>query len=88
MFEVAAEAQRRNDLPDELRGPLAAESSNALEGLEKLRAVYSGSIGYETDHIQNYEERSWIREAIESRRFFYGFDDNRKRDLLMRLTET
>src|SRR6266542_2134753 len=70
-----------------VRGPLAEESANALEGVEKLRAVYSGSIGYETDHIQNYEERSWIREAIESRRFFYGFDDNRKRELLMRLTE-
>src|SRR5215216_2356969 len=70
-----------------VRGPLAEESANALEGVEKLRAVYSGSIGYETDHIQNYEERSWIREAIESRRFFYGFDNNRKRELLMRLTE-
>jgi len=70
-----------------VRGPLVEESANALEGVEKLRAVYSGSIGYETDHIQNYEERSWIREAIESRRFFYGFDDNRKRELLMRLTE-
>ena len=32
--------------------------------------VYSGSIGYETDHIQIFEERAWLREAIESRRFF------------------
>jgi 2-oxoglutarate dehydrogenase E1 component len=71
-----------------VRGPLAEESANALEGVEKLRAVYSGSIGYETDHIQVFEERSWLREAIESRQFFYGFDDNRKRELLMRLTET
>jgi 2-oxoglutarate dehydrogenase E1 component len=70
-----------------VRGPLAAESRNALEGVQKLRAVYSGSIGYETDHIQNYEERSWIREAIEGRQFFYGFDAARKRELLERLTE-
>ncbi|MFN8505168.1 2-oxoglutarate dehydrogenase E1 component [Kouleothrix sp.] len=71
-----------------VRGPLAAESHNALEGVEKLRAAYSGSIGYETDHIQNFEERSWIREAIESRQFFYGFvSDRRRRELLMRLTE-
>ena len=70
-----------------VRGPLAAESSSALEGVEKLRRAYSSSIGYETDHINNFEERSWIREAIESRQFFYGFDDNRRRELLMRLTE-
>jgi 2-oxoglutarate dehydrogenase E1 component len=70
-----------------VRGPLAAESGNALEGVEKLRSAYSSSIGYETDHINTFEERSWIREAIESRQFFYGFDDNRRRELLMRLTE-
>ena len=70
-----------------VRGPLAAESRNALEGVEKLRQAYSGAIGYETDHIHIFEERSWIREAIESRQFFYGFSDHRKRDLLMRLTE-
>ena len=30
IFEVAAEALRRNDLPDELRGPLAAESDETI----------------------------------------------------------
>ena len=30
LFEVAAEALRRNDLPDELRGPLAAESDETV----------------------------------------------------------
>jgi aerobic carbon-monoxide dehydrogenase large subunit len=30
LFEVAAEALRRNDLPDELRGPLAAESDETI----------------------------------------------------------
>jgi len=70
-----------------VRGPLAAESANAAEGVEKLRQVYSGSIGYETDHIHNFEERTWIREAIESRRFFQTFDAERQRELLDRLTE-
>src|SRR6266545_5733979 len=72
--------------PDIVRGPLVAESRNALEAVEKLRGAYCGSIGYETDHIQIFEERAWIREAIESRHFFYGFDVERKRDLLERLT--
>ncbi len=75
-------------LPAEIvRGPLVAESRNALEGVEKLRQAYSGSIGYETDHIQIYAERAWLREAIEDRRFFQNFDTERKIELLDRLTE-
>lgn len=70
-----------------VRGPLVAGSRNALEGVQELRAAYCGTIGYETSHIQVFEERAWIREAIESRRFFYGFDEVRKRELLERLTE-
>ncbi|MCS6879889.1 MAG: 2-oxoglutarate dehydrogenase E1 component [Oscillochloridaceae bacterium] len=70
-----------------VRGPLAAESANAAEGVEKLRQIYSGPIGYETDQIQNYEERAWIRECAESRRFFGGMDADRQRELLDRLTE-
>ncbi len=70
-----------------VRGPLVLESADALEGVQKLRQVYSGLIGYETDHIQQYGERNWLREAIEGRSFFYGFDAKRKRELLERLTE-
>jgi 2-oxoglutarate dehydrogenase E1 component len=75
-------------LPAEIvRGPLVEGSRNALEAIEKLRAAYAGTVGYETDHIQIFEERAWIRDAIESRRFFQNFDAERKRDLLERLTE-
>jgi 2-oxoglutarate dehydrogenase E1 component len=73
---------------DIVRGPLVRGSANALEAVSRLRAVYSGAIGYETDHVQNYVERAWIREAIESRQFFYGLDDpERQVELLERLTE-
>ncbi|HEU5090080.1 MAG TPA: thiamine pyrophosphate-dependent enzyme, partial [Roseiflexaceae bacterium] len=70
-----------------VRGPLVAGAANALEGVQRLREVYSGQVGYETDHIQIFEERAWIREAIETRRFYYGFDAERKREILERLTE-
>jgi 2-oxoglutarate dehydrogenase E1 component len=70
-----------------VRGPLVAQSANAAEGVEKLRQIYSGPIGYETDQIQNYEERAWIRDCAESRRFFGGMDADRQRELLDRLTE-
>jgi 2-oxoglutarate dehydrogenase E1 component len=72
---------------DIVRGPLVEGSANALEAINKLRAVYSGKIAYETDHIHHYEERTWIREAIESQRFFYGLEGERRLDLLQRLTE-
>jgi 2-oxoglutarate dehydrogenase E1 component len=70
-----------------VRGPCVEGSANALEAFTRLRAAYSGSIAYETDHIHNFEERAWIREAIEGRSFFYGFDTARRRELLDRLTE-
>lgn len=70
-----------------LRSPLAAECKNALDGVNALRKLYSGSIGYESDHIQIYEERQWFHDSIETRRFFYGFTPQRKREILERLTE-
>ena len=68
-------------------GPLAEGTKNALEALGRLRQAYSGTIGYEDGHIQNPEERTWLQEAAESRRFFQDFDTDQKRQLLKRLTE-
>lgn len=68
-------------------GPLAEGAQNALEAIGKLRRAYSGPIGYEDDHVQNHEERQWIRDSVESGRFFQDFDNQRKRELLERLTE-
>jgi|GEM_PF-6196108 len=65
-----------------VRGPLVSDAGNALEAVEQLRRVYAGSIGYETDHLQIFEERAWMRETIESGSFFQNFDAERKRDLL------
>jgi 2-oxoglutarate dehydrogenase E1 component len=70
-----------------VRGPTVEGSANALEAFNKLRVAYCGPIGYETDHINSYVERTWIREAVESGRFFYGLEAQRRRDLLERLTE-
>ncbi len=68
-------------------GPLAEGAQNALEALGKLRQAYSGPIGYEDDQIQVAEERQWLVQAIESRRFFEGFGPAQKREVLERLTE-
>jgi 2-oxoglutarate dehydrogenase E1 component len=70
-----------------VRGPIVDKAANALEAVRVLREVYAGTVGYETDHIQDWQERAWMREAAESRRFFDNFDAQRKRELLERLTE-
>jgi 2-oxoglutarate dehydrogenase E1 component len=68
-------------------GPLAEDAGDALEALGRLRQAYSGSIGYEDDHLQTPAERDWMREAAESRRFFGGLEKEEKRKVLQRLTE-
>jgi 2-oxoglutarate dehydrogenase E1 component len=68
-------------------GPLAKDAPNANAALERLRKVYSGSVGYEDDHIQVAAERDWLRNAVETGRFFNDFDADEKRDVLERLTE-
>ncbi len=90
-LELATHGLRTEDLAalpaSVVGGPLAEGAANALEALGRLRRAYSGSIGYEDDHIQNADERDWLREAAESRRFFDNITDSDKRDLLERLTE-
>jgi 2-oxoglutarate dehydrogenase E1 component len=66
---------------------LAQGTNNALEAVERLRRVYSGSIGYDDEHVQSDEERQWLRDAAESGRFFEGLDADYQRELLERLTD-
>ena len=68
-------------------GPLAQDAANALEALGRLRKAYSGSIGYEDNHLQTPAEREWMREAAESRRFFKSIGTADKRKILKRLAE-
>ena len=50
-------------------GPVAEETSNALEAIESLFKIYTSSIGYDYDHIHIPEEREWLRLTAESGRF-------------------
>ena len=68
-------------------GPIARETTNALDAITKLRERYSGNIGYDDEHIQNQQERYWLREAAESGAYFHPLSNQVKRDLLHRLTE-
>jgi 2-oxoglutarate dehydrogenase E1 component len=68
-------------------GPIARETGNAREALERLRQVYSGTIGYDDEHIESSEERYWLRDSTESGAFLPRLTPNQKHDLLERLTE-
>jgi 2-oxoglutarate dehydrogenase E1 component len=68
-------------------GPLAEGATNALETIGRLRQAYSGAVGYETGHIHIPQEREWLRQAIESRRFFRRIRPEERRGVLQRLTE-
>ncbi|CAN5463330.1 2-oxoglutarate dehydrogenase E1 component [soil metagenome] len=50
-------------------GPLAEQTATAWEAIQRLRQVYSTSIGYDYDHVRSSEEREWLRHAAESGAF-------------------
>lgn len=68
-------------------GPIAARAETAQEALKRLREVYAATIGYDYDHVRNPDERAWLREAAETRRFHPENDPINERGLLDRLTE-
>ena len=66
---------------------LYVEGDTLLEALPLLRAVYTGSIAYEIEHISDHAERVWLRQAIESGRFRQPLDPAERKALLHRLSE-
>jgi 2-oxoglutarate dehydrogenase E1 component len=91
--EVEAETYGLSDqdllnLPASVVGGQAAEgAANALEAISRLREIYSGTIGYEFDHVQLLRERDWLRDATESGRFNAPLDEGSRRAMLERLTD-
>ena len=67
-------------------GPVAERTSNAREAVEELRNIYCNTTGYDFGHVTEPEERFWLREAVESGRFFRRSEGERAKRLLMRLT--
>ncbi len=68
-------------------GPAAIGAANAHEAIGRLREVYSSTIGYDYDHIRLPDERDWLREAAESRRFRPPNDPMDPAILLRQLTK-
>jgi 2-oxoglutarate dehydrogenase E1 component len=74
-------------LPAAIVWPSAGpEAGSCRDALERLRAIYCGSIGYDFDHVQNYAERNWLHETVESGAHWEALDAGEQRDLLERLS--
>ena len=67
-------------------GPAAEHTTYALGAIQVLRTVYSSTRGYEYDHVQA-DERGWLRQAIETRRYRPALGVADAQPLLDRLTQ-
>src|SRR5205823_6582422 len=57
------------------------------EALPHLRAIYTGTIAYEIEHISDHQKRVWLRQRIESGKYRRPLSPEEKRGMLARLTE-
>ena len=60
-------------------GPVAETSANAFDAIEKLRAIYCSTTGFDFAHVFVPEEREWLRHAAEQARFLPPMDDEQRR---------
>ena len=64
-FHHVREEDLANMPADMVNLPEGQLSRNALEGIEILRSIYCGPIGYNYGHIRIPEERDWLYQAAE-----------------------
>jgi 2-oxoglutarate dehydrogenase E1 component len=68
-------------------GRAAEGAANALEAIERLRATYCATSGYDYNHVFVPDERVWLRQTVESRQFRPPLDPINGRELLDRVTQ-
>lgn len=66
---------------------VAVPGATLAEVYPKLLDTYCGTIAYEVEHISSHEQRTWLREQIESGSHRTPISDDEKRQLLERLTQ-
>jgi 2-oxoglutarate dehydrogenase E1 component len=68
-------------------GPPAEASATALQAIEKLQEIYCQTAGHDYNHVFVPDERVWLREMVETRRFRPPADPINALELLDRITE-
>ncbi len=65
---------------------VALPGSNLAEILPELRRTYCGTIAYEVEHINSHQERTWLRQTIETGDHSVHLTTAERTQLLGRLT--
>jgi 2-oxoglutarate dehydrogenase E1 component len=73
--------------PDVVGGHSAEGARNALEAIDALRTMYSGTISYEFDQVKSADERGWLRDAVGLNLYHSVPTPKEVRTLLKRLTQ-
>lgn len=66
---------------------VGTSDATAADATARLRSLYSSTIGFEFEHIGSYEERQWLRDAVEGGTYHQDFSAAEKTAILARLTE-
>ncbi|RSD26192.1 2-oxoglutarate dehydrogenase E1 component [Mesobacillus subterraneus] len=75
-------------MPVELVCPSAPASiKNGKEALDYLKKVYSDTIAYEFHHVNEFAEKDWLRQKVESGQLISRIEEERKIGLYRRLSE-
>lgn len=64
-FHGLAETDLRQLPAFVIGGPLAQQAQDAFQAITWLREIYTRRTGYDYEHIQDPEERDWLRDAAE-----------------------
>jgi 2-oxoglutarate dehydrogenase E1 component len=66
---------------------VAVPGETLADVLPELAELYCGTIAYEIEHLSDHQQRVWLRQAIESRRYRAPLQAEEKRALFRRLCE-
>jgi 2-oxoglutarate dehydrogenase E1 component len=58
-----------------------------LDVLPRMREAYCGTIAYQFEHLSSHQQRTWLREMVETGAHRQPLDDEEKRRLLGRLID-
>ncbi|RPI95160.1 MAG: 2-oxoglutarate dehydrogenase E1 component [Chloroflexi bacterium] len=86
-FHKIQEEDLTNVPAEVLNLPAGQASRNAREGIELLRSIYCGTIGYDYGHIRIPEERDWLYQVAETGDFRPPAQKVNGRKLLERLAQ-
>ena len=68
-------------------GPVVDGAANAYDAIERLRSIYCATSGHDYAHVFVPDERVWLRESVEARRYRPPADPIGGRELLDRVTQ-